>query len=139
MKYETACGAVVFTVKNKEIKYVIIKSIKGDYGFPKGHVEKKESEKETALREIYEETGLKPKIIPGFREVDEYPLPKKKNIIKRSVYFLAKYKDQEIVYQKEELKGAKLLCYDKALKILSFNSSKEILKKANKFLKKLYG
>ena len=55
---EKSCGAVVFTRLNGEIKYVIIQSLAGYYGFPKGHMEAGESEKQTALREVYEETGL---------------------------------------------------------------------------------
>ena len=39
MTYETSCGAVVFTRRGGEIFYVIIRSIEGYYGFPKGHME----------------------------------------------------------------------------------------------------
>lgn len=39
MSYEISCGAVVFTRVEGEIKYVIIRSNEGWYGFPKGHTE----------------------------------------------------------------------------------------------------
>ena len=52
MKYEVSGGAVVFTRQKDEILYVIIQSIEGYYGFPKGHIEKNETEEEAALREI---------------------------------------------------------------------------------------
>ena len=71
MIIEKSCGAVVFTRTDAGIRYVIIQSLEGYYGFPKGHCEKGESEEETALREVYEETGLRVRIIPGFRYVDE--------------------------------------------------------------------
>ena len=38
MKNEKSCGAVIFKRINNTIKYVIIESINGVYGFPKGHV-----------------------------------------------------------------------------------------------------
>ena len=75
MKHEKSCGAVVFTCIDGEIKYVLAQSLGGHFGFPKGHVEPGENEEETALREIYEEVNLRPKIIPGFRAVSEYYIP----------------------------------------------------------------
>ena len=72
MKIEKSCGAVVFTRVNGEIKYLLIKSVTGFYGFPKGHVEIGESETQTALREIFEEVGLRVRLIPDFRREDEY-------------------------------------------------------------------
>ena len=69
---EKSCGAVVFTRVDGDIKYVIIQSLAGYYGFPKGHMEAGESEKQTALREVYEETGLTVHILDDFRYVDAY-------------------------------------------------------------------
>ena len=48
MNIERSCGAVVFTRVNGEIRYVIIESIEGIFGFPKGHMEAGETEEETA-------------------------------------------------------------------------------------------
>ena len=59
MEYVRVCGAIVFTIKDNQIMYVIVKSVKGDYGFPKGHSEVNESDIEAARREISEETCLK--------------------------------------------------------------------------------
>ena len=53
---ERSCGAVVATEKDGVRYYVLVK---GSYvGLPKGHMEPGESERETALREVREETGL---------------------------------------------------------------------------------
>ena len=136
MQYEISCGALIFKRVNNEIYWLIIKSLEGIYGFPKGHMEGDETEIMTAKREIFEETGIKPCIIEGFRETDEYPLPKKSGVMKRVIYFLAEFDGQEIVYQKEELLGAELLTFDDAMKLFQFEGVKRILKKANDFLKK---
>lgn len=63
----------------------------GRWDFPKGGVEKGESELQTVLREVEEETGLKRiKIIPGFRKVIEYYYRRgRKNVHKQVVYMLA--------------------------------------------------
>ena len=137
MKYEVSCGAVVFTRHDGKTKYVIIKSTEGYYGFPKGHIESGESEEETALREIREETGLNVNITSGFRIVDEHSLPNKSNVMKRVIYFLAEFNNQIIKYQKEELLGAYLMSYNEAMNAIQFDSSKRILEKADIFIKHL--
>ena len=55
---EKSCGAVVFTNDSGQRKYLIIKSLNGIYGFPKGHIEINETELEAAKREILEELKL---------------------------------------------------------------------------------
>ena len=134
MIYEKACGAVVYTILNGQIHYVIIQQQEGFHGFPKGHVEKNETEGETALREIYEEVGLRPTLIKGFKVIDEYPLLRKQHVIKQVVYFLAEYSSQAIIIQEEELLGAMLLPYEEAIKILDYESSRKVLAQADHFL-----
>ena len=134
MIYEKVCGAVVYTILNGRIHYVIIQQKEGFHGFPKGHVEKNETEEETALREIYEEVGLKSVLIKGFKVIDEYPLLHKQNVIKQVVYFLAEYNSQNIIIQEEELLGAMLLSYPEAMKVLDYESSRKVLAQANHFL-----
>lgn len=134
MQYEISCGGVVYTVKDGKVFYVIVKSIEGIYGFPKGHVEDGETEEETAMREILEETGLKVKIIPGFKAQNEYPLPNKKGFIKKVVFFVCKYEGQEIIHQVEELQGAYLMTYEEAMNAFQFDNLKEVLLKANNFI-----
>ena len=136
MIYEKSCGAVVFTRDNGEVKFVLVKQKSGFYSFPKGHVEEGETEKQTAAREIFEETGLTPIFIDGLRAWDEHQIPGKKDAFKRVIYFLAEYKDQNIVYCKEELLGTELLPFSQALALFKHESSKRILKKAMNFISK---
>ncbi len=84
---EKSCGAVVFTRTEEGIRYVLVQSLEGKFGFPKGHMEKSETEEETALREIQEEVALVPVLIPGFRESTEHTLPGTQ-IQKQVVFFL---------------------------------------------------
>ncbi|MDD3612347.1 MAG: NUDIX domain-containing protein [Clostridia bacterium] len=134
MKYEISCGAVVYTRKNDNILYVIVKSTEGYFGFPKGHMEKNETEEQTAIREIFEETGLKVNIIPGFKTINEYPIPHKEVAIKRVIYFLAEYDNQNIRYQKDELLGAYLMTYEEAISLFQFDNLKKVLDKARDFI-----
>ena len=136
MSFEISCGAVVFTRVEGEIKYLIIRSNEGWYGFPKGHTEEGESEEDTALREILEETGLHVTLLPDFKTVDEHGLPNKPDVVKRCIYFAAEYSGQDIVHQEEELCEALLMSYDEAMGVFQFESSRRILKDVNDFLAK---
>lgn len=134
MKYEVSSGAVVFTRKENNIYFAIVKSLEGYYGFPKGHIEGNETEEETALRQIYEEIGIRAQIITGFRTIDEHPVPNKKDVIKRIIYFVAEYDKQQLCYQEDELEGAYLMTYEEAMDAFQFESSKRILNEAKKFI-----
>jgi 8-oxo-dGTP pyrophosphatase MutT (NUDIX family) len=134
MTYEVSSGAVVFTREGGGLRYVIVRSLEGYYGFPKGHIEGKETEEEAAIREIREETGLSVRLVPGFRTIDEHSIPKKPDVVKWIIYFLGEYEGQEIRFQREELLEAPLLSYEEAMERFQFESSRRILKEANDFL-----
>jgi len=134
MNHEYSCGAVVFTRAQDGIRYVIIQSLEGSYGFPKGHMEAGETEEETALREIREEVGLTPQLIPGFRVETQHLLPRKPDTMKHVLYFLAEYEDQAIRPQPEELLGASLMTFDEALAAFQYENNRRVLGEAREFL-----
>lgn len=133
MRQEKSCGVIIFTRENNDIKFVIIKSINGFYGFPKGHVENGETEVETALREVFEEVGLKPNLIEGFRETVEYYIPSA-DVQKQVVYFLGEYKNQKIAFQKSELLSAQLMNFNQAKNIFTHQNNIDLLLKAKDFI-----
>ena len=65
---EKSCGAVVFTSIGGQRLYVLAQALGGHYDFPKRHLERGETEEQTALREIWEEVGIRPLLYPEFRE-----------------------------------------------------------------------
>ena len=99
MKYEKSCGAVIFDGD----KVLVIQQVKGHWGFPKGHVEGGESEVETAMREIKEETNLDVEINEEYRYVEHYS--PEAGIEKDVVFFIAKKTGGEIRVQEEEVKA----------------------------------
>ncbi len=58
--HETTSGGIVFrrNQKNNNLEILLIKDAKNRWTIPKGHVEEGEEPKDTAEREIREETGL---------------------------------------------------------------------------------
>lgn len=133
-RLEHSAGVVAFTRQGGELRYAIIQSIHGHHGFPKGHMEPGETEQQTALRETLEETGLRARLIPGFRTVELYPLPKRKNRYKQVVYYLGEFKGQRPRPQPTEIRSVSLLPFRQALKVLEFEPSRRILSEAHAFL-----
>jgi len=133
---EISAGAITCTIKENTLFYLLIKDFHGNYGFPKGHLEKGESETQAAIREIKEEVGIDITLDTSFREELSYIMPN--GILKTSVYFLGCFKDQTPVKQPEEVDEICLLPYEEAMNLLSFDNMKGVLVKADQYLKNHY-
>jgi|TARA_B100000315_G_scaffold249177_1_gene280003 8-oxo-dGTP pyrophosphatase MutT (NUDIX family) len=135
MKRERSAGAIVF-IKEKEPIYLLLHYEEGHWDFPKGHIEEKETDTETVKREVGEETGIKDiEIIPNFKEKIQYFFKFKKELIsKEVVFYLAKTNTKQVKLSFEHI-GFGWLPYEKAIEQLTYKNAKEILKKANDFLK----
>lgn len=73
MKFEKSCGVIVYRRNQEHIDLLLVKNrYGGHWSFPKGHVEGNETEVQTALREVREETGLEVRLQSGFRQMVEY-------------------------------------------------------------------
>lgn len=131
---ERSCGAVVFTRKEDKPLFVIVREMAGAYSFPKGHMEGNETEEETARREIFEEIGLRPRFLPGFREQDEYDLAERPGFRKRVTYFLAEFEGGTLTPRPGEIREILLLPYEQALTYFEHESTRRILSAAYVFL-----
>lgn len=134
MIYEKSCGFVAYRKKDDTRLYLIIRASNGEYGFPKGHVELNETEYETAIRELKEETNIEVQIIDGFRRQIEYIFPNKANTMKQAVYFLGKCTAFDTVCQETEVSEAMFVPIAVALELLSFKETKSILQEADRYL-----
>lgn len=135
--YEKSCGAVMYTYDEGERKYILITNISGHIGFPKGHIEDRENEIQTAKREIYEETGIKAELIDGFRFSYNYFI--NGFIRKKAVYYLSSFKKQDIKMNIREISEYRLLNFSDALELLNFRHDKELLEKADRFIDEMEG
>ena len=131
MKKEKSCGIIVF---NND-KVLVIKHNMGHWGMPKGHVENAETEEETAMREVFEETGVTAKIIEGFKEKNTYsPMP---GVLKDVYYFIGESTDKDTIPQHSEVSIAKYVSLSEALNLITYESEKKILEKAIDYYKEL--
>ena len=132
---ERSAGAVVYRGAADRRLFLLLQNA-GRWDFPKGGIEKGESELQTVMREVKEETGLQAiKIVPGFRKVIEYFYRRDgKNIHKQVVYLLASTEEEKIRISFEH-QGFGWFHYDEALARASYENSKLTLAEAEKFLK----
>lgn len=132
MTFEKSCGAVVIRKNENKVETLIIQMLGGHWSFPKGHVEESETEIETALREIKEETNLDVVIDTRFREMTTYsPKPE---VLKDVIYFIAIPKTNNIKIQEEELQNAIWFEIHDAVNQVTYEDDKKILKKAIKYI-----
>lgn len=133
MRQEKSCGAIVFRKNNDHPEVLLIKNLNGDHwSFPKGHVEANETEKETALREIKEETGLEVVFFGDFREMTCYnPRP---DVSKQVIFFLASALNDEVICQPEEIAEALWVPLHEADKKLTFQNDKQLIFKVLEYL-----
>ena len=127
--YEKSCGGIIFYKTRQNTKILLVKNNNGRYwSFPKGHIEDGETEQETAIREIKEETGLDVTLVNNFREISEYrPFGK---IRKRVVFFLARAFTDNVKIQEEEIDSYIWVDLQQARKLCSYDNDLRIIEKA---------
>lgn len=138
MGQEKSCGAIAFKrQKDGSAKYLLLHYDAGHWDFPKGNQEKKETEEQTAARELKEETGIEDiEFAPNFKETIKYFYKKgEETIYKEVAFFLAQSTTEHVTLSSEHI-GYAWLSYEHAYKKLTFNTSKELLRKANQFIYK---
>ena len=129
-KYENSCGAIVFN-ENTE-KVLLVKMHNGNWGFPKGHIESNETKEETAIREVFEETNIKIKIIPNFeREIKYIP---NENTIKKVTFFAGITQEENVIVETHEIEDFKWCTYEEALKLVTYKLQKDVLEKSRKVI-----
>ena len=131
---ERSCGAVVYKKEKNEYLFLLEKMKLGHISLSKGHDEANESEEETALREIKEETNLEVDLDTGFRHVISYsPYD---GCMKDVVFFVARVKDNgKMIPQECEVSGLVWKNFQEARELLTFDSDKQTLESAYNYLK----
>lgn len=133
MKQEKSCGGIILRKQNGIIETLLVKHNKGHWAFAKGHVEGNETEEETALREIKEETGLNVKLDTKFRTTVRYS--PSEGVEKEVVYFIAYKTVGNETPQLEEISQLEWLNLEEAKEQVTYERDREILLKVQEYLK----
>ncbi len=139
-----SAGAVVVSRQEHPLNYLVLRRrVGGTWDFPVGKKSAEDgSPKDTAVREIREETGLKAKIVEGFDLLSQYSTsdPIEDWVLPFTydgsvILFLAEVSSRNVtLYNSSEHDHFEWLPLEKALERLSFPNSRHSLLKAHEFL-----
>ena len=136
MKQEKSCGAVIYRFHHKALQVLVQHMQQGHFSLPKGHVEPGETERQTARREILEETGIEVILHRDFRHVVSYsPQPQ---VMKDVVFFIARYHRGQTTPQLSEVQALEWLDLDSAIERVTYPTDKEVLRHATRYLSEKY-
>jgi bis(5'-nucleosidyl)-tetraphosphatase len=134
---ELSAGAVVFREDPRSAarRFLVLHYPAGHWDFPKGAVEKGETEEQAARREIREETGLEvANFVPNFRKKIEYYYRRSGGLSHKQVVFFLARADSDAVKISHEHSGYEWLDYDRTLGRLTFDNARKVLRDASAFL-----
>ncbi|MGN1000063.1 MAG: NUDIX domain-containing protein [Faecousia sp.] len=97
---QKSCGIIPYRRNGDGREFLVLLQTNHCWSFPKGHMEAGETETETALRELLEETGLRARVISGARVVSEYAVSPVTR--KQVVLFLGEVSG-DVILQKSEI------------------------------------
>ena len=140
IKNRVSSGGVIFrktSTNGFEIALVAVK--RGSiWCLPKGIVEKGESQEETSVREVREETGLSGRVIGKIGNISYWYFIKEENAkCRKTVHFyLLEYLDGSTLDHNWEVDNAVWFSLDEAVERVSYQGDRNIVKKAKEMLLK---
>ncbi len=130
---EISAGGIIFRIADNGAKEILlVKDSYDRWAISKGKLEKGETQEQAALRELTEETGLQNITNKGkLGDLRFFYRFRGKLISKKISVFLIQFTGTEkIKYQKREIKGAKWMKPEEALKKIAYENTKGLLEKA---------
>lgn len=125
MNIERCCGCII--INNNDKVLLVLQRKSKCWSFPKGHVENNETEIETALREVKEETGIDVNIEASKRYELTYKINNSTN--KNVVYFIARPLNANVKIQEKEILDYKWCDINKVVETLTYENTKDLFKK----------
>ena len=133
MIYEKSCGAAVYVFHNGLPFFLVEYMTLGHVSIPKGHMEEGETEEETALREIREETSLEVRLDTVFRH--EVTYSPREGVEKTVVFFVAEATNTACEKpQEEEVRRIDWLFAEQAIPAMTYETDREVLRHATAYL-----
>ena len=123
-------GIIPYRKKDNQILFLLIHHVEGHWAFPKGHKEGQETDVETALRELFEETGTEVKHVESnhpFYEHYEFTKPDGTFISKTVTFFPAEVNSDAVKIQPEEVQDYAWLTHEEAKQKMTFPAGKKIV------------
>jgi 8-oxo-dGTP pyrophosphatase MutT (NUDIX family) len=128
---ERSAGIVLFRDDSGKKLFLLLHYPSGHWDFVKGRIEKGEQEKDAAIREAREETGITDvEFIEGFEEKIHYTYQYDGRLVKKEVvFFLGKTNTSAVTISDEHLDHV-WLEYDSAHTKTTYQNAKNLLQKS---------
>lgn len=127
---EKCAGAIVYKIEDKEIKFLLVKILSGNWGFSKGHIEMGENSYKAAIRELKEETNIDIEIIYKEKFAKSIKYITDQYVFKKVKYFIAKAINDDVIIDENEIEEYKWCNYKEALKTITYIPQRNLLKSA---------
>jgi 8-oxo-dGTP pyrophosphatase MutT (NUDIX family) len=134
---EESAGGIVFRVVSGEPLFLLIRDSYGNWGFPKGHLERGERAETAALREVMEETGLRALTLVGPVSTIEWWFRLDGDLIHKSCqYFLMETESVRTKPQTAEgISDCRWMTGDEALDVIPYENARAVFQQARDFVK----
>lgn len=128
IKEESSFGVIPLTFRHNIWEVFLIQHVNGNHwGFPKGRREKGESPKETAIRELKEETGQEIiRFLPLPFLVETYRCQKQGALINKTVQFYIAEVTEKVHLQAAEIIQGKWVKLSDLLTYVTFEEEKQL-------------
>lgn len=126
-----SAGGAVYRQKNEWL--LINPKDTNRWQLPKGTIDPGEKSEVTAVREVFEETGVKGEIVEKIETIRYFFMADRHKIFKSVVFYLMKSAGEEPKIERKwahEINEAKWFPFTTAIQNLTYKSDQEILKKA---------
>lgn len=138
---DISAGVIVFRKNDGICRFLLLRSSQTKrpiWEFPKGAVDRGETLFDAALRELQEETGLRPeeiRVVTGFEKREEYRFTAGEGggrtaIRKQVTYYLAETERTEVRLSPEESNRYAWLPLDEALRKVRYKARRAFLREA---------
>jgi bis(5'-nucleosidyl)-tetraphosphatase len=129
-------GIIPIQIYLGEVQFLLVQHHAGHWAFPKGHAENGETDIQTAMRELHEETGISEvQLLDGICLTENYLFKRSTQTIAKTVrYFIGMVKQRDVRIQVAEIKAYKWVNFEKALGLITFVESRRIITEAHDYL-----
>lgn len=133
---ESSAGGVVFRTAGGRPLFLLIRDSYGNWGFPKGHLERGERADTAALREVMEETGLRDVSVIGAIHTIEWHFRFRGALIhKNCQFFLMEATSGDTKPQRSEgITACRWATIDEAQELIGYENARGVLRRAQEIL-----
>ena len=133
---ETSAGGIVFRLEEGTPLFLLIRDSYGNWGFPKGHVERGEGAEDAALREVREETGLRELASCGLIDTIDWYFRFRGRLIHKSchVYLMETSETETAPQSAEGITACQWVTYGEAHEAVSYANAREVLRRAREMI-----